>query len=180
MRRRSKAARRYAVALLDLACEAGQADAVREDLVSLQAAIRGSADLVRFLTNYLLPRAARAAALGQLLASRLSPLAFRFVMFLESKRRLGLLSDVCEGYVELDDQRKGIVRGQLGSPFDLDADAVQAIREWARLRIPGELDLTLRREADLLGGVRLQVGSFVYDLSLAAQLRMLRESMIRV
>ena len=61
MQRRSKAAKRYALALLDLAEESAHADAVRSDSAALQALTRECPDFARFLADSHLPRSVRRA-----------------------------------------------------------------------------------------------------------------------
>ena len=111
MKLRSRAARRYARALHDIAAEASVLDAVSVELKSLQRSLAASPELRAFVDNYLLPSDARERVLTELFSQRLHPLVWRFVRFLESKRRLGLLAEICADYLEQEEARQGIVRG---------------------------------------------------------------------
>jgi F-type H+-transporting ATPase subunit delta len=105
-----RASRRYARAILDLAMETGAAAAVEADLRALGRCIGASADLSAFFADVSLGRQRRAAVLEQLFRGRADPLVWRFVMFLESKRRLTLLPEICECFAKLCEEGRGEVR----------------------------------------------------------------------
>jgi F-type H+-transporting ATPase subunit delta len=170
----SRAARRYAKALFELALETGQLEAVTNDLASLQTLVAQSDELARFLGDYHLSRQSRENLLTTLFAGRLQPLCFRFLLFLESKRRLGLMMQIGVSFRSLHDRMSGIVRGRLTSAFVLDSSDVAAISERVEARGEGRLQLDVDVDADLLGGFRLRVGDVIRDFSMAGQLRRLR------
>lgn len=178
MKVRSRAARRYAKALHDLATEAAALEAVSSDMAGLKGHLAESPELGAFVGNYLIPAAGRDGVLKALFEARLHPLSWRFVRFLESKRRLGLLADVAADFLDQEEARRGIVRGVLASAFpvlasEADAMAGRLAGRWGR-----QLVLKTEEMPELLGGCRLQVGDTVYDFSLAARLRMLRQTMM--
>ena len=176
MKLRSKAARRYAMALHDLA--AGDMDAVGTELVAIQGLLEGSEELRLFMGNYLLPSDRREQTLVALFGTQMHPLVWRFIRFLEAKRRLGMLGEICQDFREREEVRCGIVRGTLASAFAVLPDDVGKIAAHAGSRIGKQLILKTEETPGLIGGCRLQVGDTVYDFSLAAQLRMLRQTMM--
>ena len=177
MQAAARVARRYSRALFALARQTGQVDAVQADLRGLDAWLASSADLRGFLMDYLIPREARRRALAALFENRVSPLAFRFLMFVESRKRSGVLGQICEAFTRQHEALLGIVRGQLCSAFALSPADTALLTGRIEARTPGRLELTAAVEPSLLGGFRLRPGDMVYDLSLAAQLRMLRKRM---
>mgnify|MGYP001573902141 CR=1 FL=1 len=178
MRVPSRAAKRYAKALFNLARETGQMDAVRDDLAALQSLALESSELSRFLADTHWSRRARAELLKNLFSNRLQPLSYRFLVFLESKRRLGLLEPICASFLGLHDDMKGIVRGRLTSAFALEPTDVTAISARAEPGAGGALRLDVNVDTGLLGGFKLRVGDVVHDLSLAGQLRALRQRLV--
>jgi len=178
MKLRSRAARRYAKALHDLAAEASVLDAVSADMAGLHRNFAASPELRAFADNYRLPAEARSLTLKALFADRLHPLVWRFVRFLESRRRFGLLEEISADFLEQEETRQGIVRGTLASAFPVTAGeagelAIRLGNRWGR-----KLILKTEDNPGLLGGCRMQVGDTVYDSSLAARLRMLRQTMM--
>lgn len=178
MKLRSRAARRYAKALHDLATSTSQLDAVASDMSQLLSNCSASAELQVFLGNYLLPSDRRVAVMTSLFADRCTPLVWRFMRFLEAKHRLGLLMDIAADFQELEETRKGIVRASLASAFGIARDDASDLAKRLGARLGKQLLLETEEKPELLGGCRLQVGDRVYDFSLAAQLRMLRQTMM--
>ncbi len=178
MKLRSRAARRYARALHDIAAGASVLDAVSVELKSLQRSLAASPELRAFVDNYLLPSDARERVLTELFSQRLHPLVWRFVRFLESKRRLGLLAEICADYLEQEEARQGIVRGVMETAFPVSPSEAGELAGRLGSRWGRQLLLKTEENPDLLGGCRLQVGDKVYDFSLSARLRLLRQTMM--
>lgn len=178
MKLRSRAAHRYAQALHDLATGEAVLEAVGGDLARIQADFAGSIDLRGFIGNYRYASARRLQTLETLFAARVHPLVWRFIRFLESKRRLGIFAEICADFKGLEEKRQGILRGHLTSAFALSSDDVKNIALQAGICIRKQLILETEVKPELLGGCRLQVGDTVYDFSLAARLRMIRQTMM--
>ncbi|MEI6515464.1 MAG: F0F1 ATP synthase subunit delta, partial [bacterium] len=70
------------------------------------------------------------------------------------------------------------VRGQLESAFAVTREDSGVIAATVGARLGKRLLLETEERPELLGGCRLQVGDTVYDFSLAAQLRMIRQTMM--
>ena len=177
MKLRSRAAARYALALYDLAASVQAVEPVAHDLRTMREWIAGAPELPDFLANYLLPRHDRATILTRLFEPLVHPLTWRFLCFVEAKRRLSLLDEMCESFLERDEEHQGIVRGKLTSAFALSSKDTDEIAVRAGQRMGKRVLLQTEEKPELLGGYRLRVGDMVYDLSLAARLRMIRQGM---
>jgi len=139
--------------------------------------LQSSAEVARFMGNYMLPQSARHNVITGLFSGKISPLAFRFVLFVERKKRGRILGQICSAYVDLHDQVLGIVKGLLSAPFELEEEDVRAVTAYARKKTEGQLRLSTLLEPPLLGGFKLRLGDTVYDASVAAQLNMLKEKL---
>lgn len=174
MKMQAPAARRYARALCALAQDAGARDAVRADLAALKRALDSSPELLRFSGNYLVPQGIRDQSLKQLFESRVQPLTWRFLRFLESKRRLGILGQIAAVYEDDEQARSGVVRGTVTTAVPLDDGRLVAVSGRASAKTGYTVTLSKVVDASLLGGFCLQVGDTVYDYSLAARLKAAR------
>jgi F-type H+-transporting ATPase subunit delta len=177
MRLPAPAARRYARALHALAVEEHVDDAVQADLAMLGRTLAGSPELQRFAGDYLIPRGARDRVLTALFASRVHPLLWRFLRFLEVKQRLGLIGGIAGAYAADDESRRGVVRGAVTSAAALDQPRVTAIAALASARTGRTVVMSAQVDDALLGGFSLRVGDTVYDYSLAARLRLARKAL---
>ena len=168
-------ARRYARALLGLALEQQELAPVRADLLELHGLLRASPELAWLLGRGPLGIELRGAQIKQLFEGRLHPLALRFLLFLNARRRLVLLATLLTTFEELCDVQDGVVRVQITTAHELSADQLSAIQGklGARLQRPMKTQVTV--DARLIGGFRLQIGDDVQDFSLATQLALLRQ-----
>jgi F-type H+-transporting ATPase subunit delta len=178
MKLRSRAAHRYAAALHDLAKGAQALEAVSADVAKVRALLTESGELREFVRNYLIPSQFRSRAVQALFRDWVHPLTWRFLRFIESKRRFGLLAEMCAEFQDQEEIRKGIVRGRLDSAFALSPDTVDHMAVQVGRRMGKQVLLEMTENPDLLGGCRLQVGDTVYDYSLAARLRLVRQTMM--
>jgi F-type H+-transporting ATPase subunit delta len=176
MKLRSRVARRYARALHDQAVEHGVLEAVTRDLEQLRRVIASSDELGAFLPDYRLPREGRMRVLKALWAETFHSLTWRFLRLLESKRRLRILDDISAEFIEFEEARRGIIRGRLSSAFALTPEAVGDIAAHLGRRLGKDVRLQTTEAPDLLGGYSVRVGDWVYDLSLAARLRLFRQT----
>jgi F-type H+-transporting ATPase subunit delta len=177
---RSRAAKRYAKALFDLARQTGETDSIRRDIDKLQELMNSMPDLSSFMRNYMLPRATRTITIDEIFSGMVNLLTFQFISLLEEKKRCGILAQVCVAFVDLHDRMLGMVKGRITTPVQLEKSDIEAVTSYARTKTEGQLLLSTVVDPSLLGGFKLRLGDVVYDASVSAQLHMLKEKMISV
>lgn len=176
--RGSAAAERYARALFSLAGDQGRVEAVGAELATLVEAMRQVPALREVLVRPLHPAKERRAALravGEKLG--LSPLLLNFCSFLIDQRRTRDIESIHEHYVRLAEEAAGRVRGEVVSAAPLDAGQLERLRSALARQTGRTVDLEVRVDPALLGGVVARVGDLVFDGSLRTQLAQLRASL---
>jgi F-type H+-transporting ATPase subunit delta len=171
-------ARRYAKALFSLAVDSGRVEDWAKGLEALREAVESSPDLRDVLSNPVYSREQRRLVVAKLATA----LAFEeqpanLLYLLGDRNRLAYLAAVVETFRGLADQHLGRVRARVTSAVKLDEAAAQAIAD--KLSQATKAKVLLDRAVDpaLLGGVVAEVGSFVYDGSVRAQLEDLRKQL---
>src|SRR5262249_28815859 len=90
-------------------------------------------------------------------------------------RRLGQIGEIAEKVREELDQRLGIAEAQVSSARELSLEEKQLL-EKEMTRITGKLvRATYARDANLLGGATVRIGSTIYDGSVRGQLQRIKE-----
>ena len=169
------AALRYAKALFGLAQETDAVLSVGAELDRIAAAIKTVPALADVLVVPKYPAAERRAALQQLAGPLgISPLLTHFLSFLIDQRRTRDLAAIHEDYVRLAEEAAGRVRGEVVSATPLEPAQLDRIRNALARRLRRELDLAIRVDPALLGGLVARVGDLVFDGSLRTQLAQLR------
>ena len=171
----SSRARRYARALAEVAVEEGRETRVQEDLDSFGAALEGSPELVETLMSPAVPFAPKRRIVEEL-AGRLSlvEITVNFILVLLENGRIEEFGEYVEAFRDAMDQRAGVVRGVVMSARGLDSKVRSRLEE-ALSEISGaRVRLSYEEDESLIGGLRVQVGSVIYDGSIRTQLEEVR------
>jgi F-type H+-transporting ATPase subunit delta len=176
----SAAARRYARALFALARDEGRIAEVRQDLAALSGMLDEHAELRNVLFRPLHPAAQRKAALAAL-GERVGagPTLRSFLQFLIDQRRLIDFPAICDEYEALADDAAGRTRAEVVAAHALADGQLERIRRALVQRLGQEVDVSVRVDESLLGGVVAKVGDLVFDGSLRTQLRQLRANLAK-
>jgi F-type H+-transporting ATPase subunit delta len=175
MKLSARVTRRYARAFYDYASETQCLDQVLVDARVLMQAVAQSREVVDFLGNTVMPRPDRRRVLTAVFGGRVHPALWRMILFLEEKRRLAWLGEVCRAMNELWKDAQGIVRMSLYSAFDRTADEMAAARNGFQARLAQPVELTTVCRPELLAGVQVLVNDRFYDYSAAGALKTFRK-----
>jgi F-type H+-transporting ATPase subunit delta len=174
-----RVARVYAEALLNAADKHGQSDEVVEALESLICDLfQAELQFEAFLTSSAVGRERKAQVIDRVFEKRSGPVFVDFLKVLNQHERLNLLRPILAAAKELRDQRAKRIRVQVRSAVPLADDQADRLRQ--QLRESLRLDPVLRTEVDpeLLGGVVVRVGDWLYDASVRARLDSIRNQLI--
>jgi len=170
------AARRYARALLDVATVQKNAEPVRGELRLAQALLADNPELARVLGHPGLPAEKRKAILAGVLAkAQVGELTRRLLGLLLERGLLPLLPEIERLYSQLWNAQRGVVAAEAVSAVDLEPAQAKAL-EAAIAKATGRgVELTTSVEPAVVGGLLVKMAGRVYDGTVRAQLRALRE-----
>lgn len=174
----SGVAGRYASALFDLAQDSNAVDAVLADLGRFEDMLRDSADLDRLVRSPVFSAEEQTRAVGAVLdRAGISGLAANFIRLVASKRRLFALPAMIRAYRELVAQARGIIRAEVRvaeQPSPRLADEIRAaLRDVAK----SDVDVDIKVDPALIGGLVVRMGSRMIDASLRTKLNSIRLAM---
>jgi F-type H+-transporting ATPase subunit delta len=177
----SGVAGRYASALFELAREQRVIDAVSADLDRFDALLRESPDLQRLVKSPVFTAEEQERGVGAILdKTGIGGFAGNFIRLVASNRRLFALPDMIRAYRTLVADHKGIVRAQVTvaeQPSDkVMGDITSALRDVAK----AEVDVDIRIDPSLIGGLVVKMGSRMVDASLRTKLNSIRLAMKEV
>jgi len=173
-------ARRYAKALLLIGKEDGQAEKYREELDSITGLISGKKQLEQAISNPLYDAAGRKRVLQAVVEKTgLSDVMRAFLFLLFDKGRIGFLANINDFYQKLADELKGIARATLVSATELSDEAVEKIQEALSRKTGKNIQLEVKQDPSLIGGIVTRIGDLVLDGSIKTQLLNMRESLKR-
>lgn len=169
-------AERYVKALAEVSAKA-QAQ-VEKDLSALGAALAESEEFRAFLVNPLLTREQHTKALDAVLKGiKADKITQQFLSTLIAQKRLPILPDVVELYAAWAASQRGelpaeLVTAQALKPADIKDAQARLSKAFGKT-----INLNVREDASLLGGVVVKVGSQQLDASLKGKLSRLTQKL---
>jgi len=175
--RESRAAIRYAKAILSLSTDLKQADKVNEDMLLLHSTIEGSKELQSLLNNPIVKSNVKKSALLAVF-DKTSKTSQSLIEQLINNKRLPLLSEVAKQYTILFDLSKGSEIAMVTTAIPLTKDLEQKILAKVK-EITGK-NVTLKNTIDpsIIGGFILRVGDKQFDASISGKMNNLRRELV--
>ncbi len=177
----SGVAGRYATALFELASEGNAIDAVARDLDSFSAMLAESADLRRLVESPAFSAEDQTAAVKAVLAKAgISGVAGNFIGLVASKRRLFALPGMIQGFKNLVAEARGVVSAEVTVAEEPSAKRVEEIRAALKGVAGKDVDVAIRIDPAIIGGLVVKMGSRMVDASLKTKLNSIRLAMKEV
>jgi F-type H+-transporting ATPase subunit delta len=174
----SGVAGRYATALFDLARDANSIDAVLADLGRFNALIGESADLKRLVRSPVFSADEQLSALSRVLErAGIGGLAAQFLKLVTRNRRLFAVQDMIRGFRDLVAQHRGETTAEVTVAEAIRDDHIAALRNALKAVSGKDVDLNIKVDPAIIGGLVVKLGSRMIDSSLRTKLNSIKHAM---
>ena len=171
---------RYAQALFDLASDQSEIAEVEKDLISLKSAIAESADLRALLASPAFSAEEKGRGLTAIASQAgFSPTTVKFLGLLAANGRASSLSEVIAGFAQLAAAARGAVSAEVTTAVPLSAAQAKGVAQALRQALGKDPEISTRVDPALLGGIKVKVGSRLFDASLKSKLDSLKFALKR-
>ena len=172
---------RYATALFELALEERAVDAMKGDLDRFDALIGESPDLRRLVRSPVFTSEEQTKALSAVLeAAGIGGLAARFLKVVSSNRRLFAVRDMVKAFRALVAHHKGEVISDVTLAEQPSDTQLAAIKDALHAVTSRDVQVEVKVEPAIIGGLIVKLGSRMVDSSLRAKLNTLKHAMKEV
>jgi F-type H+-transporting ATPase subunit delta len=169
---------RYATALFELARDGNAIDAVRADLDRFDALVAESADLARLVRSPVFSADEQLQGLSAVLErAGIGGLAARFLKLVTSNRRLFAVRDMVKAYRELVAAHKGEATAEVTVAEPLKDEHIETLRAALKTVSGKQVDLAIKIDPAIIGGLVVKLGSRMVDTSLRSRLNAIRQVM---
>jgi len=169
---------RYATALFDLANEGNAIDAVAADLERFGTLIAESPDLNRMVRSPVFSADEQLAALAAVLErAGIGGLTANFLKLITSNRRLFAVRDMVRAYRKLVAAHKGEATADVTVAEALKDEHLGALRTALKSVSGKDVDLNIKVDPTIIGGLVVKLGSRMVDTSLRTKLNAIRHAM---
>ncbi|MCV9932289.1 ATP synthase F1 subunit delta [Flavobacterium sp. LS1R47] len=172
----TRAAIRYAKAILDLANSKGVAEVVNNDMKSIASTIDTNAELSTFIQSPTIKVEVKESALLEVFATINGVTKGLFHLLFENKR-FEILEAIALEYVKLFDENNGVEVAKVTTAIPMDA-ALEA-KVLAKIATLSDKKITIENNVDasIIGGFILRIGDKQYNASVANRLQVLKREL---
>ena len=147
-----------------------------EDIRDMESCFAGVPGLGKFLDNPAVSRKAKHRVIERIFPESLHP----FMKTVSDHRRAEQIPGILEAYRGYDRQARGIWAADLYCVSAPDPEQYEQLKEFVKRECgAGEVELTVKKRPELIGGFVLRVGDREYDWSLRGRIRQLEQSLVR-
>lgn len=170
-------ARRYARALLELAMDKADPAALGQDLRVAAALLETHAELQRILAHPAVPKE-RKRALASAVFKGAPDLFSRLLQLLVERERTLLLPDIARAYATLWNAHRNVAAAQAVTASPLAAEQADALAAALGRATGKTVELESAVDADILGGVLVEMEGRTFDGTVRGRLKSLRQRLV--
>ena len=170
----SETANRYALALYELAKENSELDTVEKNVKELLAIYNTSIDLKNFIKNPTQSQSSQLEVLNKMsVEMSLSKIIKNFLSILVTKRRIFFLNTIFLNFLSLVSKKRGELKASLISSKNLTNEELKNLNTELSQAIGTTVAFNYKVDENLIGGLKMQIGSLMVDTSIKNKLKKL-------
>ena len=170
---------RYARALFEVAKEKGELEKNETDMNNFQTILNNSEELKNFIHNPTQSINTQNNIIN-LLSEKLgfSKNLSNFFFLLIKKRRIFFVKKIINSFLRLCSKKRGEIKASLISSKELSNSELENISKELTSSIGSTVKIDYKIDKDLIGGLKLQLGSFMIDTSIRNKLKKYQQAML--
>ena len=170
---------RYSRALFEVSKEANELDKVEGDIKNFQLLVNSSSEINSFIKN----PSQNITQQNQVINVLSDKLEFsknlkNFFLLLIEKRRIFFVKKIADTFLRLCSKKRGEMKASLISSKELTQPEIDQLNKELSEAIGFNLKLDYKIDRDLIGGLKLQLGSFMIDTSIKNKLNKYKNAML--
>ena len=170
---------RYSRALFEVAKEDKDLEKTENDITNFISLLRNSKEIKNFIHNPTHSKENQNNVI-KLLAEKLnfSKSLKNFMFLLVEKRRIFFIEKIIDSFLRLCSQKRGEVKASLISSKELSEEELDNISKELSSSTSSTIKFNYKIDKELIGGLKLQLGSFMIDTSIKNKLNKYKQKML--
>ena len=175
----SETSERYSRALFEVVKESNETEKTEADIRSFQKLLKDSNDLKNFINNPTQSLENQNKVIN-ILSEKLnfSKNLTNFFFILIEKRRIFFISKIMNSFLRLCMKKRGELKASLISSKELSNVELEKISKDLSTSMGSIIKFHYRIDKELIGGLKLQLGSFMIDTSIKNKLKKIEQRLI--
>jgi F-type H+-transporting ATPase subunit delta len=174
----TKAAGRYAKALLELALDQQKIEVIENNMQQILTVANETHDFQVFLSSPLIKVDKKLEVIKSIF-SNFDALSLSFLEMVATNRREALITEIASAFLSQLKDHRGIVAVTIISAQTLDAQTKTQITSKISASINGTLEITENIDESLIGGFIVRMGDHQIDASVKNQLNRLKQELVK-
>ena len=170
---------RYSRALFEVVKETGELEQVENDIKNFQNIFNNSPELINFIQNPTQTIKTQQSVMN-LLSEKLnfSKNLKNFFLLLIEKRRIFFIKKIIISFLRLCSKKRGEIKASLISSKELSTTELDEISKDLSKSMGSTIKFDYKVDKELIGGLKLQLGSFMIDTSIKNKLKKYKLAML--
>jgi len=173
-------AKRYAAGFMSFALENIGLEKAFEELAYIKELVISNPELIEFLENTEIDFSEKQQVIENVFKDAVSGQTKLFLEFLIKKGRIVYIAEITDYSQDIFFDQKGIKKAILKVSSHLDIESALIIKERLEQKLHKKLELKVKRDPGLIGGVQVIAGNIVVDDSIKRKLEDLRRKLNKV
>ena len=177
----SETANRYALALYELAEDNSELSSVEKDVNEFIKLYSINTELENFINNPTHSQSNQLVAINKIsVEMKLSNIVRNFLSILITKRRIFFLNSIFKNFLLLASKKRGELKAQLISSKSLTSDELKNLNSEISKVLGNVVSFDYKVDENLIGGLKLQIGSLMIDTSIKNKLKKYKQTMLEL
>jgi len=177
----SETANRYALALYELANENSELEVVEKNISELLNIYHTSEDLKSFIKNPTQSQSNQLLVLNKISTQMdLSKIIKNFLGVLVIKRRIFFIKKIFLNFLSLASKQRGELEASLVSSKNLTSEELESLNKDLSKTMGAPIALEYEVDENLIGGLKMQIGSLMIDTSIKNKLKKYEKTMLEI
>lgn len=174
----TKAARRYATALLEVGKERDEVEDILNDMSFINNTLQDSNELILFLRSPIIKFDDKQAVLETLFSDKVQESTGTLLKLLARKNRVNILDQVARAFIESYNKYAGIIEIQVSVAYDLSDSQRKSLHKQLEDKTSKKVNLEIIKDESLKGGMSVRIDDTVIDGTVKHKLQELEEKLL--
>jgi F-type H+-transporting ATPase subunit delta len=177
----SETANRYALALYELANEDSELEVVEKNVNELLVIYSTCKELKNFIKNPTQSQSIQLEILNRIsIQMNLSKIIKNFLGVLVTKRIIFFIKKIFISFLSLVSKQRGELKASLVSSKNLTSDELENLNKDLSQTMGAPIVLDYKVDENLIGGLKMQIGSLMIDTSIINKLKKYEQTMLEI
>jgi F-type H+-transporting ATPase subunit delta len=168
---------RYTKAIFSVAIEKNALETIKDDMGQIHELMSHSQELQTLFQNPVLKPSKKEELVKQIFKS-FNSYTISFICLLIKNRREEYLQDISRNFIDMYRKHKGIESGTITTAISISSETLDNIKKIIHSSLKKEVDLNVKVDENIIGGMIIQIGDKQYDASVKSGLEKMKRKLL--